>query len=405
VTSLLDRAAALADDVLQPAAAEVDASGMIPPSHFAALAGAGLYGLALAEPAALPAVTEVLAGGCLATTFTWMQHHGPVRTLAALGDPRLAEATSGGLRCGVALAGAVPDPPLLWATREDGGWRLDGHAPLVTGWGLIDLVQVAVRDVATADAPDEEAGIVTALLDARAAPGLTARPLALLAADASRTVALRFDGVHLPDELVSGLTTRSAFLAGMTASARVNGALALGVAGRCVRLIAETGRADAVVERLRTELDAARAELDAALAAAVAEQAPDPAGGMACSPPAGAPPASTPPIGSPPAGSSPAGSSPAGSPRAGSPHAGSPPAGAPLDAAARMATARAAASALAHRAAGALVVAAGSRAVLDGHPAGRLVREAAFTLVAAGRAEIRADLLTRFAGCPSAAAQ
>ncbi len=385
MTSLLDRAAALADDVLQPAAAEVDASGVIPPSHFAALAGAGLYGLALAEPAALPAVTEVLAGGCLATTFTWMQHHGPVRTLAALGDPRLAEATSGGLRCGVALAGAVPDPPLLWATREDGGWRLDGHAPLVTGWGLIDLVQVAVRDVATADAPDEEAGIVTALLDARAAPGLTARPLALLAADASRTVALRFDGVHLPDELVSGLTTRSAFLAGMTASARVNGALALGVAGRCVRLIAETGRADAVVERLRTELDAARAELDAALAAAVAEQAPDPAGGMACSPPAGAPPASTPPVGSPPA--------------------GSPPAGAPLDAAARMATARAAASALAHRAAGALVVATGSRAVLDGHPAGRLVREAAFTLVAAGRAEIRADLLTRFAGCPSAAAQ
>jgi alkylation response protein AidB-like acyl-CoA dehydrogenase len=400
VTSLLDRAAALADDVLQPAAAEVDASGMIPPSHFAALAGAGLYGLALAEPAALPAVTEVLAGGCLATTFTWMQHHGPVRTLAALGDPRLAEATSGGLRCGVALAGAVPDPPLLWATREDGGWRLDGHAPLVTGWGLIDLVQVAVRDVATADAPDEEAGIVTALLDARAAPGLTARPLALLAADASRTVALRFDGVHLPDELVSGLTTRSAFLAGMTASARVNGALALGVAGRCVRLIAATGRPDAVVERLRTELDAARAELDAALAAAVAEQAPDPAGGMACSPPA-----SSPPAGSPPASTPPASTPPASTPPASTPPAGSPPAGAPLDAAARMATARAAASALAHRAAGALVVAAGSRAVLDGHPAGRLVREAAFTLVAAGRAEIRADLLTRFAGCPSAAAQ
>ena len=339
MTSLLDRAAALADDVLQPAAAEVDASGVIPPSHFAALAGAGLYGLALAEPAALPAVTEVLAGGCLATTFTWMQHHGPVRTLAALGDPRLGAATAGGLRCGVALAGAVPDPPLLWATREDGGWRLDGHAPLVTGWGLIDLVQVAVRDVATADAPDEEAGIVTALLDARAAPGLTARRLALLAADASRTVALRFDGVHLPDELVGGLTTRSAFHAGMTASARVNGALALGVAGRCVRLIAETGAA-AVAARLTAELDAARAALDTALAA------PE-----------------------------------------------------------RMATARAAASALAHRAAGALVVAAGSRAVLDGHPAGRLVREAAFTLVAAGRAEIRADLLTRFAGCPSAAAQ
>ena len=304
--SLLDRAAALADDVLQPAAAEVDASGVIPPSHFAALAAAGLYGVALAEPAALPAVTEVLAAGCLATAFTWMQHHGPMRTLAGLGDPRVGVAAAGALRCGVALAGAVPDPPLLWATRVDGGWRLDGQAPLVTGWGLIDLVLVAARDVATADAPDEDALIVTALLDAHAAPGLTARPLALLAADASRTVQLRFDGVHLPDELVTGQTMRTAFLAGMTASARVNGALALGVAGRCVRLIADTGRADAVAEQLRVDLDATRA---------------------------------------------------------------------------------------------------GSRAVLDGHPAGRLVREAAFTLVAAGRAEIRADLLTRFAGCPSAAAQ
>ena len=66
--------------------------------------------------------------------------------------------------------------------------------------------------------------------------------------------------------------------------------------------------------------------------------------------------------------------------------------------AARMAAARAAASELAHRAAGALVTAAGSRAILDGHPAGRLLREAAFTLVAAGRAEIRADLLARVGG-------
>jgi hypothetical protein len=32
--------------------------------------------------------------------------------------------------------------------------------------------------------------------------------------------------------------------------------------------------------------------------------------------------------------------------------------------------------------------------LLDGHPAGRLLREAAFTLVA-GRDEIRADLLAR----------
>ena len=150
-----------------------------------------------------------------------------------------------------------------------------------------------------------------------------------------------------------------------------------------------------VVERLRTELDAARAELDAALAAGRCGAGTGSAGGMACSPPAGAPPASTPPTSAP-------------HPSALATHAHRrlptrrlPTRRLPTRSRARRGCAdshaRAAASALAHRAAGALVVAAGSRAVLDGHPAGRLVREAAFTLVAAGRAEIRADLLTRSA--------
>jgi len=203
VTALLDRARQLADDLLYPAAAEVDVTGVIPPSHFVALAEAGLYGVATEAPAVLPAITEVLAGACLATTFVWMQHHGPVRTLAASTSAALRErwldaAVAGRVRCGVALAGGVPDPPLLWATREAGGWRLAGRAPLVTGWGLIDLVQVAARDTATADAPDDAAVIVTALLDAREEPGLTVRPLALLAAQASSTVELQSTACACP---------------------------------------------------------------------------------------------------------------------------------------------------------------------------------------------------------------
>jgi hypothetical protein len=193
----------------------------------------------------------VLAGACLATAFTWMLHHGPVRTLAALGDGRLGDATAGRLLCGVA------------------------------------------------------------------------------------------------------------------ASSRVNGALALGVAGRCVRLMGETGRADAAAERLGSELGRARAALDAALDAAAG----------AAPPAADAVPARE--RGARRREERPADAAPA------------------PDPAAQMATARAAASALAHRAAGALVVAAGSRAILDGRPAGRLLREAAFTLVAAGRDAIRTDLLGR----------
>ncbi len=341
MTTALDQARRLADDVLFPAAGDVDASGVIPVSHFAALADAGLYGLAVpgpcGGPADLPAVTEVLAGACLTTTFTWMQHHGAVRALAtAAPDPLreryLAAAAAGALRCGVALAGAVPDPPRLWAIREDGGYRLDGEAPLVTGWGLVDLLHVAARDPATAGAADEDAVVVTLLLDARPGPGLAAHPLGLVAAQGSNTVRLGFDGVRVPAERVTGRTSRAAFLAGMARSSRMNGCLALGVAGRCARLVAGAGE-EGVARRLVAELDAARAALDAG-----------------------------------------------------------------LDDPEALPAARAAASELALRAAGAVVAAVGSAGIGSGHPAGRLLREAAFTLVAAGRKEIRAELLERLAG-------
>jgi hypothetical protein len=60
-----------------------------------------------------------------------------------------------------------------------------------------------------------------------------------------------------------------------------------------------------------------------------------------------------------------------------------------------MPAARAAAAELAMRAAVTLTVAAGSRAVLAGEHAQRLVREATFLLVFGSRPAIRADLLGR----------
>jgi hypothetical protein len=58
--------------------------------------------------------------------------------------------------------------------------------------------------------------------------------------------------------------------------------------------------------------------------------------------------------------------------------------------------ARAAASELAYRAAGALVVAVGSAGILARQHAQRLVREATFTLVVAGRPDIKDSLLKGF---------
>jgi alkylation response protein AidB-like acyl-CoA dehydrogenase len=340
MSDVVDRARELADDVLAPAADTVDATSTIPEGHFRALADAGLYGLAAPPGAGGPdigfdeflAVVETLAGACLTTTFTWMQHHGTVRGLAdtanaALRERHLADAVRGRTRCGVAFAGAIPQPPKLWATAVGDGWRLDGVAPLVTGWGVVDLLQVSARDTATADADDEHARVVALLVPAHAAAGVTVHPLDLAAADGSRTVRLDVEGCTVGDDAVVSVRSRAEFLAGMLGSARTNGCLALGVAGRCAAMVGEAGEPEPAAA-LRRAIDTARAGLDAAL---------------------------------------------------GDPSA--------------MPAARAAASALAVRAAATLTVAVGSRALAGRHPAQRLTREAAFTLVAAGRPEIRAELL------------
>jgi alkylation response protein AidB-like acyl-CoA dehydrogenase len=67
---------------------------------------------------------------------------------------------------------------------------------------------------------------------------------------------------------------------------------------------------------------------------------------------------------------------------------------------AELPAARAAAAALASRAAGALVVATGSRALLAGSTAERTAREALFLLVFGSRPAIRAELLGRLLGGP-----
>ena len=120
---------------------------------------------------AICAVAEELASGCLATAFVWIQHRGLVMTLAADGTPAalrdrwLGSICQGKVRGGIALTGLIPGPPLLRAQPAAGGWRLDGEAPWVTGWGLIDLLLVQARG------PQDS--VVTLILDAAAQPGLT----------------------------------------------------------------------------------------------------------------------------------------------------------------------------------------------------------------------------------------
>jgi alkylation response protein AidB-like acyl-CoA dehydrogenase len=330
VTDLVARARAIADEVLFPAAAEVDRAGRVPASHFDLLAAEGFYGISVDDAIGLPetvAILEAMAGGCLTTMFTWIQHLGLTRGIYAstsepLRERYLDDLAAGRLRGGVSYAAVIPPKPKVRARRVDGGYVYDGEAPFVSGWGLIDLLQVAGRDGDT---------IVSGVIDAVEAPGLTSQPLTLVAAQGTATVHLGFDGFFVPDERIYSTVSYEEFVAGNAAFAsRLNGCAPLGIAERAARLIEEAGQGE-VADRLRKEIGDARDRLDGGLI----DQESMPA-------------------------------------------------------------ARVAAVELAYRAAGALVAATGSSAILAGNHAQRLVREATFLLVAAGRPEIKAGLLTTF---------
>ena len=229
---------------------------MLPRSRLDALADAGLYAISLQADAGVVArAVEILAGGCVATTFVWQQHHGAVRAAAAapaaLRDEWLAPLARGERRAGVAFSHLRrPGAPMLRARRVDGGWALHGTAPWVTGWGRIDVVHVAARD--------EAGDIVWALMDAETSPTLSARRLEPVAVASASTVVLGFDGHEVPDARVTSVDRYEDWVARDAAGPglRVNGSLALGVAGRCLRLLGP-GPLDAALDEVRAALDAA----------------------------------------------------------------------------------------------------------------------------------------------------
>jgi alkylation response protein AidB-like acyl-CoA dehydrogenase len=296
----------IADEVLFPEAAMVDRADRVPAAHLDLLAAEGYYGLT--EPADLAPAVEAFAGGCLATAFVWIQHHGALR--AAGGTRWEAPLAAGALRAGIALAGLRPGPAPLSVRGGDGGWEVHGEVPFVTGWGLVDVLLVAARS------GDD---VCFFLMDARPAPTVRAQRLRLVAADASRTVNLTFDRHPVPGDRLLATFPFAQWRSGDASGSALNGFLALGVAVRCARLSGD----DAFAE------DLARVRAD--LLAADAEATP---------------------------------------------------------------AARAAASALAWRAAGALTVRTGSRAVLVGRDPERLAREAALLLAFGNRPAIRDALLS-----------
>lgn len=276
-TAVLDIAAELADDVLLPAAMEVERSGQIPASHLDLLAARGLYGLSGppgsdglgVEAVTAARVIEILASGCLSTAFVWLQHQGTVRAISASGNDELKAKWLGPLcrgerRAGLALAGAIPGPPMLAAEPVEGGYVFEGFSPWVTGWGLIDTLHAAGRD------PD--GNVVWGLIDAVAGSTLSVEPLDLVAVLASRTVRADFHACFVPSERITIEMPLEQWQEIDSGGLRSNGSLSLGVVARCCAMIGPSPLDDQLVTA-RAGLDAGTAATMPAARAAAAELA------------------------------------------------------------------------------------------------------------------------------------
>lgn len=258
---LVATAERLAEDVLFANALALERGDVPLRDNLDELARHGFYGAAVpvelggsgVDFADACSATELLASGCLCTTVVIGQHLG-ITSMVAGGDARMREdwvpdLAAGSIRCGAVFTGAIPGPPQLTVRETPTGYRLDGSAPWVSGWGEVDVLGVAARDA--------EDNIAWLLVDAAESPTLRVRRQQLVAADASNTVLVEFDGHPVPAERLVAVTTHGQQAASEPVTKRLNGALVLGVARRCVQLLDEP--------EWSAELDARRTALDAAL--------------------------------------------------------------------------------------------------------------------------------------------
>lgn len=243
------RARALADELIRPQAEAVDVD-VVPRSHLDAWGQAGLLGLAgpgefgggQAAPRVVREVAELLAGACGVTSFVAAQHALPLSSLAASGNDALQDRLLPGLCSGEVLAGVAvaqlrrPGPAAVRATRVNGGWRYDGHVAWMTSWGICDVFLLAGLS--------DDGLVVSALLPARPAVGLTASaPLRLAAMQASRTVTLDLAGLVVADaDLVATVPAQAWLTADRHKTADAT-PYAFGLQRECVRRLAETAAA------------------------------------------------------------------------------------------------------------------------------------------------------------------
>lgn len=222
--ALLAQARRLADEQFRPNAERADQGdihGQVG-DNVRALAQAGYFGLGIAagyggvgadEPTRRE-FTELMASACGVTAFVQQQMHagggfvggGRSETLKAEMLPQFA---SGQTICGVAFSHLRrPGPPLVRAEPVPGGYKINGTAPWVTGWALMDSF------ILGASLPNGD-HLFAYVPKQRLAGEMTAGPrIPLAVMNASDTVEVTFTDMVLPDNLALSVRASEALTRG-----------------------------------------------------------------------------------------------------------------------------------------------------------------------------------------------
>ncbi|TWT78040.1 Glutaryl-CoA dehydrogenase [Posidoniimonas polymericola] len=197
-----------------------DASGEFPAEQIRLCGEAGVYEWFLAPEWGGQAWTDAdivrgyleLSRACLSTTFAITQRTGACRRIAGGGNDQLKQRLLPGLATADSFAtvgishlttsGRHLAEPMLAAEPVDGGWRLTGRAPWVTGGVAADWLVLGASIVDQGDATGEEVLLATPT----DADGLTVGDrFELVGVTASSTGPVVLEGVFVPTEqLING---------------------------------------------------------------------------------------------------------------------------------------------------------------------------------------------------------
>ncbi len=206
---LIERAEELARGLIAENATAIDRGTLSVRGNLEALAAAGLArlnvprrfgGSEVSRPAEMR-VLEALAYGDGTTPFVIAQHYGTSSMLAHSANEALQRSALPRMADGASLAGfgishlRRAGKPMLAVTPTDGGYRLDGAIPWMTGYGLFDHVVIAGTlpdgQALTAWAPFEESERLR-----------FSAPMELVAMNAAMTVSATVEGLIVRPEQV-----------------------------------------------------------------------------------------------------------------------------------------------------------------------------------------------------------